>query len=68
LARFFRIGARGLAMIGRLRGEGGSVLVGALMFVLVMTLVGVSLFDLGVVETRLIEGDKISAQTIYCIS
>jgi len=53
-------------MIGRLRDKGGSVFVGALMLVLVMTLVGVSLFDLGVVETRLVEGDKVSAQTIYC--
>ncbi len=53
-------------MIGRLRHESGSVFVGALMLVLVMTLVGASLFHLGLVETRLIEGDKVSAQTIYC--
>jgi len=49
-------------MIGRASDEGGSVFVGALMFVLVMTLVGVSLFDLGVMETRLIEGDKVTAR------
>ena len=56
----------GLAMMGKLKDEGGSALVGALMLVVVMTLVGAALFQLGVVETRLIEGDKVSAQTIYC--
>ncbi len=53
-------------MMSKRKDEGGSVFLGALMLVMVMTLVGASLFDLAVVETRLVEGDKVSAQTIYC--
>ena len=52
--------------MSKLKDEGGSVFLGALMLVMVMTLVGAALFDLAVVETRLVEGDKVSAQTIYC--
>ncbi len=52
--------------MSKLKDEDGSVFVGALMLVMVITLVGASLFQLALVETRLVEGDKVSAQTIYC--
>lgn len=53
-------------MTRALRNETGSVLVGGLALVAVMTLVGGTLFNLGLLESRLIQGDRISTQTIYC--
>ncbi len=50
----------------RLKDTKGSVLVAGLVLVLVMTILGLALFDLGLLESRLIQGDATSVQAFYC--
>ena len=52
-------------MTKRLFDSRGSMMIGALMMVFVVTLLGVALFDLAVVENRLILGSDCDVRAFY---
>ena len=49
-----------------LRHEGGSAMLIGLVLVAAMTLIGGTIFHLGLLESRLVQGDETSAQAVYC--
>src|SRR5204863_2513181 len=55
----------GDVMTKRLFDSRGSMMIGALMMVFVVTLLGVALFDLAVVENRLILGSDCDVRAFY---
>jgi Tfp pilus assembly protein PilX len=46
--------------------ERGAIFIASLVLVMIMTILGVSLFDLSMIEGRLATGDVVSSQVLYC--
>jgi hypothetical protein len=54
--------------VWRLTGgdQRGAIFLSGLVFVMIMTILGVALFDLSMIEGRLATGDVVSSQVLYC--